>query len=380
MKHRPTRAPHRVCARQLLLLRAACGPLAEARGAWLAWREKVSPAEADAVEWPLLPWLSSRAGELGVSGDDRAVLDSMRRFVWMKNQSHVSVAAALCEELATIGLQPLFVKGLPLMLTRYRDTGRCRLSDVDWQLPVEQVEPAVRLLLRRGWLLEKNMVRNGQPVLDPREFAGVHAVHHVLRRDGEGTCCELHWNLLRFPLPEVDERPLFEAAQPLTVRGGSGLMPCPADLLLQVMVRGFSWDGAHRSLRWVVDACLLAGNEGTDWGRFAAEAERRGVVPLVQDAFVFLNDVAPGTIPESVCLRLASLPATPRSRAACLLLSRRWRALRPADLIPLARLLREGFVRRKRARVMLGYDANGARMLLRILGRSAGWKASNDSP
>lgn len=371
--------PHKVSARQLLLVRAACGPIAEARAAWLAWRQGGEPAKADAVEWPLLPWLSSRAAELEVAAGDREILDSMRRFVWMHNQSHISLAAALCRELASEGIRPLFVKGLPLVLTRYNEAGLCRLSDVDWQLPAEQVAPAARLLLRRGWLIEKHMVRNGEPVLDPREFAGVHAVHHVLRKDREATCCELHWNLLRFPVPEVEEGPLFAAAEPIAVREETGLMPCPADLLLQVMVRGFSWDGAHRTLRWVVDASLLAAAGGVDWDRFTAEAERRGVVLLVRDAVAFLNGIAPGTVPESVAVRLAAVRSQGRERAACLMLSRRWRALRPADLLPLTQVLAEGFLRRKRARVMFGRDANGFRMVLRILARNTGWKTSNDS-
>jgi hypothetical protein len=371
--------PHKVSARQLLLARAACGPLAEARAAWRAWRLGGGPETADAVEWPLLPWLSSRAEELEVAAEDREILASMRRFVWMHNQSHISVAAALCRELASEGIRPLFVKGLPLVLTRYNEAGLCRLSDVDWQLPAEQVAPAARLLLRRGWLIEKHMVRNGATVLDPREFAGVHAVHHVLRRDREGTCSELHWNLLRFPVPEVQEGPLFAAAEPLAVRGETGLMPCPADLLLQVMVRGFSWDGAHRTLRWVVDASLLAAAGGVDWDRFAAEAERREVARLLRDAVTFLNAIAPGTIPSAVTGRLAAVPASGRSRAVSLMLSRRWTTLRPADLLPLAQVLREGFLRRKRARVMLGRNANGFRMVLRILARNAGSKTPEDS-
>jgi len=371
--------PYNVSDRQLLLVRAACGPWREARSAWQAWRRGGSPEKADAVEWPLLPWLSSRAEELEVAAEDRGILASMRRFVWMHNQSHISLAAALCRELASEGIRPLFVKGLPLLLTCYRDAGLCRLSDVDWQLPGEQVAPAVRLLLRRGWLIEKQMVRNGAAVLDPREMAGVHAVHHVLRRERDGTCCELHWHLLRFPVPEVDEGPLFAAAEPLAVRGESGLMPSQADLLLQVMVRGFSWDGAHRTLRWVVDACLLAAGGGVDWDRFAGEAERREVAPLVRDAVAFLNGIAPGTVPASVAARLAAVRSRGRARAASLMLSRRWRGLRPADLLPLAQVLREGFLRRKRARVLLGRDSHGFRMVLRILARNTGWKTSEDS-
>lgn len=370
--------PHNVGARHLLLVRAACGPLPEARAAWRAWRLGGSPEKADGLEWPLLPWLSSRAEELDMAAADRDILVSMRRYVWMRNQSHVTMAASLCRELASEGIRPLFVKGLPLLMARYGEAGLCRLSDVDWQLPEEQVEPAVRLLLRRGWLIEKHVLRDGGPVLAPREFDGVHAVHHVLREHPEGTCCELHWNLLRFPVPAVDEGPLFAAAEPVTVRGETGLMPCAADLLLQVMVRGFSWDGAPRSLRWVVDASLLAAAADLDWDRFAAEAERRKVVLLIRDAIAFLNGMAPGMLPSSVAQRLAAVQATKRERAAYLMLARRGRALRPGDLLPLAQVLTEGFLRRKRARAMMGYDDNALRMVLRILARSAGRKTTDD--
>lgn len=366
MSTRP--APHGMTGRHLLLVRAACSPLPMARQAWAEWRRQSIPEKVDPEEWPLLPWLSSRAGELNMCEADQNLLLSMKQYVWLQNQSHLNAAEELCTVLLEEGMRPLFVKGLPLLLTVYGEAGLCRLSDVDWQLPADQVEPAVRLLQSRGWRLEKKVRESGDPVLDPKEFEGIHAVHHALRRPGGGSSCELHWNLLRFPVAEVDEAPLFAAALAMPVRRAEGLRPCPADLLLQVMVRGYSWERSFHTLRWVVDSCLLVQRAGIDWERFEAEARRRGVSLLLADAGDFLNQIAPGSFDEVLLARLRKGAADDRTRGVHLHLSGDWRlAARRGYLASFVALRMEDWKRRMRARRLLGLTVNP----LPILGAKA---------
>lgn len=303
-----------------LLLRAACAPESAARTAWLAWRDRNDPARAASNQARLLPWIFLRRDALGIDPADHHLLESLQRLLWARNQSLLNGTAAVLARLADAGIDTLCVKGLPLLRTLYPDPSLCYLADADLMLPRGQLEPALHTLLDAGWAWI------GKP-LDPQHPRRIDLAtlspweHQVPLASPDGHACDLHWDLLRQPLPCVDEEPLWQRAQPLTVRTAATRMPSRADLLLQVLVRGCSWEKDHRPLRWVLDVHLLLEEAAIDWRCFIDETLRREAAPLVLHAIERIGEILPAAFPTEVTAALAAAPAGLRARAAAAFLS-----------------------------------------------------------
>jgi Uncharacterised nucleotidyltransferase len=303
-----------------LLLRAACAPDADARAAWMAWRSRNDPARAASNQARLLPWIFHRRDALGIDPADHHLLESLQRLLWARNQSLLNGTAALLVRLAEAGIATLCIKGLPLLRKLYPDVSLCYLADTDLMLRRDQLEPALHTLLDAGWAWI------GKP-LDPQHPRRIDLAtlspweHQVPLVSPDGHACDLHWDLLRQPLPHVDEEPLWRRSEPLTVRSATTRMPSRADLLLQVLVRGCSWEKDHRPLRWVLDAHLLLEEAAIDWQGFIDETLRREAAPLVLHAIDRIREILPDAFPPVVTAALAAAPASLRARTAVAFLS-----------------------------------------------------------
>jgi Uncharacterised nucleotidyltransferase len=317
----PSPASHELPADEALLLRAACAPTAEAAGAWHRWRGDHAPAQAPPWAARLLPWVFHRRGELAVAAADLPVLQALHHLLRLRNRSLLDRAGELLDTLAARGIEAIFVKGMPMLCTVYPDPGLCFLADVDLMLRRDQVVQAVELLLAAGWRwIEPPPQRKGRLLLEV--WTADPWYHHHALVSPDGLCCDLHWDLLRYPTLPVDEEPAWRARRGFLLLGRSAWMPAAEDLLLQTLSRGFTWEKFSRSLRWIVDVQLLIRQGLIDWERFLAEARRRGCGLLVLRAAEHVEVVLPGLFPAWVLERLAESSAGWRERAVYRFLTR----------------------------------------------------------
>lgn len=277
---------------ELAIVRAACAPPAQAAAAWREWRSRHGIDDAPVMQKRLLPWIYGRRDEIGIDPDDLPLLQSLERHCWMRNQVLLSEAAALSALLREAGIEALFIKGLPLMRGVYPSEGFCFMSDLDFMVRRPQVERASAVLRAAG-----HTPAHGPWLLAPVRTLGAWHHQHSLVSPG-GIICDPHWNLLIHPTPAVDETPFWNRRRTLRIRGETVAVPPPEEMLMMTLCRGFSWERDLRSLRWMVDACLLIRSGLMDWERFAAEGRARRITHHLRQAAAHLEEIIPGTIPD----------------------------------------------------------------------------------
>lgn len=195
------------------------------------------------------------------------------------------------------------LKGVPLVLTVYRDLSLRPMADVDLLIPPDRLDEALALLAREGLL----------PVQPPP--AGLarspgHVDHSVpLRRPG-GPEIDLHYYALdECRWPGADQG-LWARAEERPFLGLPLRVPGPTDMLLHLCAHGYRVQGSNP--RWVLDAgLLLLHGPALDWALLVEETlRRRLVLPLVA-TLSYLQGPAGLTLPRGAAEALDRLRAAP---------------------------------------------------------------------
>jgi putative nucleotidyltransferase-like protein len=280
---------------QILLLRAALFDADEARAAWADWRSTESPDTAEHASQRLLPLAYRNLVAAGVPDSDLAVLKSAYRAAWLRNQLLLEGAAAALRALHDAGIRTMVLKGVPLALLHYRDTGVRPMLDVDILVRRADAERARSALTASGWT-ESYPAPNGRR-------GGAHA---LALDDGLGRSLDLHWSALAESAPDDD---FWSASVELDVFGVSTRALCPADQLLHAAVHGGQWNPVP-PVRWMADAVAIqrSGGADVDWERMVSEATRRRVTVLLEASLLHLADAVRFPVPAWVLERLRRAP------------------------------------------------------------------------
>jgi hypothetical protein len=295
--NRPTSA-------QLLVLHAALDRDDEqARAAWGRWRRGVDFDDVDHGSTRLLPLVYRRLGPDAFDAEVVGRLKGLYRRSWSRNQLLFKRAAEAIELLEAVGIETLVTKGASLALLFYGDVGVRPMDDVDVLVPIERTGEAISVLAAAGWSPDKE---------DPATWA---QVHHSLGFAGphEGEV-DLHWFSLWQP---ASDRELWAASVPMELAGTGTRAPNAADQLLLACVHGTPWSPLP-PFRWIADAVTVirAGGEQLDWGRLAAEAERRRLTVATAAALAYLREEFGAEVPDAVLRQLQAAPTSRHERAA----------------------------------------------------------------
>jgi hypothetical protein len=295
--NRPTSA-------QLLVLHAALDRDDEqARAAWGRWRRGVDFDDVDYGSTRLLPLVYRRLGADAFDAEVVGRLKGLYRRSWSRNQLLFKRAAEAIELLEAVGIETLVTKGASLALLFYGDVGVRPMDDVDVLVPIERTGEAISALATAGWSPDKE---------DPATWA---QVHHSLGfagpREGE---VDLHWFSLWQP---ASDRELWAASVPMELAGTGTRAPSAADQLLLACVHGTPWSPLP-PFRWIADAVTVirTGGEQLDWGRLAAEAERRRLTVAISAALAYLREEFGVEVPDTVLGQLKAAPTSRHERAA----------------------------------------------------------------
>jgi hypothetical protein len=290
-------------AAQLLVLHAALDQPAPARAAWERWRATVEFDEIDHGSQRLLPLVYRNIGADGFDPEVAGRLKGLYRLAWSRNQILFKRAADAIRLLGEAGIETLVLKGASLSLLSYADMGVRPMDDVDVLVAPTRAADAVAVLAAAGWQPEKD---------DPAAWARVH--HSMGIAGPEGGNLDLHWFSL---WQSAGDRPLWEAAVPMSIAGVETLAPAPADQLLLACVHGTPWSPLP-PFRWIADAVQVIGSEPRDfdWDRLVAEARRRRLTVAAAAALNFLADEFAVTVPGEVRGALAAVPSSRRERSA----------------------------------------------------------------
>jgi len=283
------------------LLRAALLDGDEALRAWRAWRSEVDIEQLDPGSHRLLALLDRNLKNLAVDDPALPRIKGVYRQFWYRNQLLFHNMVKLVVEFQEAGIPVLVLKGVPLSLLYYRDSGVRPMADFDILIPPDCMNKALDRLRPAGW---NPIYYDDFSGLTPSylSFATSHSF-----RDGERREFDLHWYLFPFCPGSGCDRGLWERAVPLEIQGVSTRTLSAGDHLLHVLVHGAAWNDIP-PIRWVADAVtILRDAPGPiDWDSVTAEAERHQVVLPLRATLNYLRKTFNAPVPENVLGKLES--------------------------------------------------------------------------
>jgi len=294
---------NRPTAAQLLVLHAALDEREAARTAWERWRAVVEFDDVDHGSTRLLPLVYRNLGPDSFDAEVGGRLKGLYRRSWSQNQLLFKRAAGAIAALEGAGIETLVTKGASLATLSYGDVGVRPMDDADVLVPIDKTTEAIEVLIAAGWSADHD---------DPAAWT---QVHHSLGFAGPGGGnMDLHWFALWQP---ARDDALWEASVPMELAGVATRAPSPADQLLLACVHGTPWSPLP-PFRWIADAVTVirAAGEELDWGRLAAEAERRQLTIASAAALAYLRDEFAAPVPLPTLERLTAAPASRHERAA----------------------------------------------------------------
>jgi hypothetical protein len=250
-------------AEQELLLKAAIGPEAAARDAFLAWKRVVDlDAEVDPGTYGLLPLLYDRLRHLGVDDPLMARLKGIYRRSWYETHSLLHAVRPVVATLEAQGIPTLLLKGVPLALTWYRAIGQRSMADLDLTVHPEQARAAIRVVTGLGWVRDP---RASDDALDYR--------HSMLFRNHNGFELDLHWHIMFEACSAAADAAFWGRAEPLDLRGVATRRLGAADMLLHTVIHGLRAN-PWPPIRWIPDALAVLNRDAAalDWDAMLAFA------------------------------------------------------------------------------------------------------------
>ncbi len=309
---------------QQLLLDACLLDDDRGRSAFAKWRALVDVDRLDSGSFRLLPLLYRRMSALGIEDPSRGLFKGTYRRTWYSNKLAIPEAARIIAGLSSSGVPAIALKGIALTLEHYRDAGVRSMGDVDIAVPRPLARRAVEILVRLGWTAETTPLTGaritGSPgvarwTVGPRPtrdfdddyFDTRHA--HGFASAG-GLQVDLHWFLLQGNSePGIDDS-AWENARPLAVAGVGALSLAPADHLLLLLAHGARWNPIP-PVRWVADAVtLIRAEPELSWQQLVDGAKRRGLVLVVRNLLLYLEERFSVGVPDWVIRELAEFPVT----------------------------------------------------------------------
>lgn len=275
---------------QTLLLRAALLDKEHAAPAFESWIRRPSKTGIDAASWRLLPLLAWNLKRLGLDHPLLETIESIHRYVWLRNMVHLNRARQAVELIEGLGVATLLLKGAPLVQRYYEDPGLRSMEDFDVLIPSDKAWDTIQFFIENKW--QESFI---QSKLD-REWV---AHHHSLNFVGpDDTRLDLHWHV--FPervLPGNDDA-FWSNAEPVEINGAATLALSPTDELLAACLHAIRWEKVP-PIRWIADAhTILQTGASIEWRRMIEQADQLGQLLPLRAALSMLRFQFDAPIPD----------------------------------------------------------------------------------
>ena len=249
---------------------------ADFAGAFMAWESTEPWQGVDAGIHRLLPYLYRRVERHDLDTALRPRLKGVYVRYWHDALRTERGPLRDVQEMERTGFEPLLLKGAALQFTVYGSDRATRpAADVDILVPHDRVQEAMKWLVHRGYTPSPDFAETDR-------FAWSKSVG--LARDGLEV--DINWRIHPFGLDRDMEDRLMSRRVVVTDGEWEFATLTPADHLLHTLLHG-SEANAVPTVRWILDACLLARElDDSDWAVFASEVEsgsyQRPVVPMLR--------------------------------------------------------------------------------------------------
>jgi putative nucleotidyltransferase-like protein len=320
-----------------LLLKAVLAPEDKARAAWKRWTELRNFDDITWSETRLLVPLGRRMQLLDPSSPLRPRIDGVAKLLWTRTHLHARDMASAFELLDKAHIPFMVFKGGALYADGLALATRRIMGDVDILVPREQALGALETLLADGWTSDKGASSDYM-----RRIARVRCGYNL--RKGEVANIDVHSEPFHFSrIGDAFDREMWARAETRNLASRSVLVPDATDSVLLLLAHS----AASESGDWAVDLAIRVEKTSIDWRRFAASAERLGLVPICRAGLDYLRTELEAPVPREAADALASASASRLERV------KYWSAARPksertflekaADLLANRLLRRQGY-------------------------------------
>jgi hypothetical protein len=299
---------------QELLLKAALWHGPAAVTAFEKWDDTVGMDRIDAGSQRLLPLVQQNLRALGVDHPLMKTFKGIYRRTWYENQIAFHHTSAVLRSLEQAGIPTLLLKGAALVSVYYKDAGLRPMSDVDILVPTDKAADAIRVLMSMSCTPRGERRASVERLVQSEVFKEfVHSEHFS---DAGGREFDLHWHVLTECLePDADDD-FWNASVPVFLSRASTRVLCPADQLLHLCFHGAEWNEVP-PVRWIADAMIvMRASPDLDWERVVHQAQKRGLVLEMKNAFAYLRRALNAQIPQMVfhALENSSVSRSERAR------------------------------------------------------------------
>ncbi|HUZ71434.1 MAG TPA: nucleotidyltransferase family protein [Stellaceae bacterium] len=283
---------------QTLLLIAATSEGTDAVTCFRKWRHSVDlDADFDRGTYRLLPLVYDNIRRLGVQDPLMGRLKGVYRMSWYENHVLFDKVRPIVSHLEENGVRTLLLKGVPLVLTYYRNPAVRPMADVDIVVPPAQVRRAIAAIEALGWR------RNESASDDDLKYR--HSMQFTDRKDLQ---FDLHWHFLYEACNGDADEFFWASALPLDFGGVPTLQLDAEAMLIHVVLHGIRWN-AEPPIRWIPDALSILRREACrfDWERVIAFAAAQRLTHRLGLGLHYLADRHGAPIPPKVlsCLQRA---------------------------------------------------------------------------
>ena len=292
---------------QELLLDAGLRNGPEAHAAWVKWKSFRRDGEVDAASSHLLPLAYWNLRHTGCRDSELQALRSTYLVAWGKHTIRTHRLRGIVSVLASEGMKALVLKGLALALQHYPDPATRVTGDIDVLIRREDVDRALGILTEEGWLPSQ-----GREKLSPQTLLANPGVH-LTGTDGDSL--DLHWRVFLGAAEEKAYGAFWDRAVVIQRDDLEIHTLGPADQLLHACVHGLKWHSVP-SCRWVADAVMIVGSEGTtlDWVQLVQSAREHRVDLRVGRALSYVAGRFGIVVPDEVHGALSGRGASWASR------------------------------------------------------------------
>ncbi len=221
-------------------------------------------------------------------------LKGLYRMSWYENHVLFDKVRPIVAHLEETGIRTLLLKGVPLVLTYYRNPAVRPMADIDIIVGPAQVRQSIAAIEASGWQ------RNQSASDDDLKYR-----HSMQFTNRKGLEFDVHWHFLFEACNDEADAFFWSSAVPLDFGGVRTLQLDPTAMLVHVILHGIRWN-ADPPTRWIPDALSILRRDtcGIDWDRVIAFAASQRLTYRLRLGLRFLADRHQASIPPSVLTRL----------------------------------------------------------------------------
>lgn len=275
---------------QLLFLKTVLASKNQFVPLWKQWKSETDLDLIDKSTFRLLPALYLRTKqEEGFEDEWLGKIKGVYRQGWVKNQLFLSTASSVVSAFNAHGIPSIFLKGVALLLSSYKDLGGRMMGDIDILVPTNKASEASNLLLSLGYSCRR--APEVKHFNQENIFQFTHADHESSFKNGNGHIVDLHFISPFYTVVDPKLIAMFwDTAVGVEINSIPALVLSPELTFLHVCCHGTVYN-PQPSYRWVMDAMqTLKATPNFDWKKLIEMSKAMDLMFNLKMATIYLSE------------------------------------------------------------------------------------------